>query len=245
MCRAWRTGPVLDLILPCLLRALSDGLMRNVQEKSEHDAIQFERGDREMRVKLVLTELRQLARAMRRRHKEKDRPSGPPSTANTPVPPRPLVLSRNNSLQSPPYGGATATAAAAAPSFYSALLTHPLFASELDTIVPVLYLRARNASPASSGLTDEEDEEGAEGLGGGGGGGGGGRGDGADDDSPMRRFELPPDVDADSDERIEIDFLENPKLDRLMELLEQMKGRLKAENKPHCGAVIRIELTPC
>jgi len=31
----------------------------------------------------------------------------------------------------------------------------------------------------------------------------------------------------------------------VMELLEQMKGRLKAENKPHCGAIVKIELTPC
>lgn len=31
----------------------------------------------------------------------------------------------------------------------------------------------------------------------------------------------------------------------VMELLEQMKGRLRAENKPHCGAVIKVELTPC
>lgn len=31
----------------------------------------------------------------------------------------------------------------------------------------------------------------------------------------------------------------------VMELLEQMKGRLKAENKPHCGAIVKIEWTPC
>jgi signal transduction histidine kinase len=31
----------------------------------------------------------------------------------------------------------------------------------------------------------------------------------------------------------------------VMELLEQMQGRLTAENKPHCGAILKIELPPC
>jgi K+-sensing histidine kinase KdpD len=31
----------------------------------------------------------------------------------------------------------------------------------------------------------------------------------------------------------------------VMELLEQMKGRLKVENKERSGAIVKIELTPC